>query len=1246
MHKFFLGKLGADHKKLNEVISSESLLFESKFVFFATTPGGPEGGSGSGDDGKEDPQQEQQQNPEDVKASAEANEASKKASEQADAQASITNLREHFSSRHMNVLDGVERNLPVDIDPSIIPDAKEEISEIKSQVDTLYVGIENDVKEFANSAGLEEGKNPILSKILYGEIPRYTEKDLKNGGIQMKEQLSFIKIASKIKHKLGEDIDSNILSKFIKKILPKMKEIAEYEFAMIKKIEEVHKVVWEVGNSLQNKEIKARKIKSAEKYLGFPLKKGQELKCLGLRRRQNSKTGVAEFSEFDDKWTIRDVKVDTSRRVNPEDPENPETLIAGVWISMENRRGEVERFSPSRMKRFVDTHDMKPIVQNKEELIENVPHLHEMGFEIKEGTTLEYDIFQPDADGKMIPVTQEAKIVSIDNDKVVLDREIIYRAQGSSPELAHDEKKSTLTLGEFTKWLNQQNAIPQMSVEEFNNAIYRHYTYMNKKYKSRRETCHAPISIQEGEVLYSNSPDMPLYRIEGVSEDGLIKLTNKKPMTFVQFIKWIYANDMEPYDPELEQNKAQEYSNLSTKKAEKVGDDTKEIIKYFEAHPDQYRRTREAWLNSPKGGEKASTPIKEDYYNTPIGPGPKNYLLDFWKGTSFLRPDDFIEIFKISYEFWKKNYDLIQRHRYTGVAQGLPYFGDEFKRREGIVEKEGAEYYKENMIHYSTWEVEDVLYSTRNPDELNACLSILSEGGFLRFDDPRIWEALNHISSHDYQIPLIDIASGADPYTPFGAGHKKFAGKSIEGMTGMDLFELAIDEFYGPTMYMGLKRGNDSGLSDGKSKAATKAQELESDPRNRGGLGKELERLLSAHVDGVFIDPSEFEGLLWYAFEGQQIGADSRTYFLLMALFAKNKRGRTLLSWERLGAFITQFGPSSFPPMEFFKGGDRRDLITGEFIKDRAFLQSDLAPIVNQWIAKAKDTGNYGHTGKNVSKFFLEDVLTSDQFQKRLEKAIGEGKMDHEDLPYFIPALKESAIGDVLGNAGGNRKKFSITGYKNTYLGFGWRLHALVNKIDKESAYAKDGKDKFLKDYKGKLANTFRTFVRYDGIIDNRYLVAKGDNVQRLEKSDMDSGSAYSPTPISAYQKEMHNLLNRVVDSYLSSNKISAGSAANLKLALKEQGVKKPAAAVENAIKNFSVNFDAMIKNDDGGILFDTVKAHGSFIAESSLDLSSAEKKANESRIEESASASSTPSESVMNNDLDDNSTDTDAIAA
>jgi len=1239
MHKFFLGKLGADHKELNEVISSESLLFESKFVFFAVGSNGPEGGAGSGSD-DEDGNPQQQGDPETTQQlensenQSEANEAQALSSVETSSMAQIVNLREHFSSRYMNVLDTIEHNLPVDIDPTLVPNARDDILKVKSEIDNMNMVIENDVKAFVGSNNLADDDSPRrINAILYREIPKYTVEDLKEQTGRAKDRITRKNLVKKIHVKFGDKIDVNTINKFVVNVLPKLCNIAENEFMMIKRLEEVKKVAWDIDNALQKKEIRARKIKLAEQYLGFPLKKGQELECVGLRRAINPETGTEEFRDFPEKWRIRDVNVGTIRRRNPEDPNNPEAMIAGVWVSLENRRGEVERLSPSRMKRFVDADDLKPVVCSKEQIINNVPHLQDMGFEIKEGMTLEYDIFQTDNEGILIPMTQEVKVLSLNNDKVTLDREIIYRLQGSSPDLVKDDKKSTLTLGEFSKWLNQKNVIPQMSVDEFYNAVYRHYEYMNKKYKSRRENCHSPITIKEGAVLYSNSPDMPLYRIENIAEDGMIKLTNKKQMSFVQFIKWIYANDIEPYTPELEKNRSKEYLGFSKRKAVKVEDDTKEIIKYFETHPDKYRKTREAWLASLNGKESdpQKVAVKEDYYNVADKASCSgNFLSDFWNGTEFLRIADFVEIFKVSLEMYKRNYGLKQKFRYAGAAVGLPYFGPEFKRIQTQAENEGTDYYKGIMESYSTWEVEDILYSTTNPSEMLASLFILSESGMLRFDDPRLWEALNKINPSDYQIPILQ--PGADPYIPFGPGERKFAGKSVEGLTGMDLFEIAINNFFGDGMYLTLKRNNDGGISEGQSKAATKGAELESDPRNSGGLGKELERLLASHMSGEFVDPTEFEGLLWYAFEGAGIGADARIYFLLMALFAKNSRGRPLLGWERLGAFITKFGPSNFPVMDFFKGGDRRDLETGELIEGRAIVRADLEPVVSKWIASARNTKNFGPSGKRVNEFFFQEVLTSRPFQNRLEKVIGEGSaIDHEDAPFFIPALKDSAIEDVTGNIGGSRKKFSIAGYKNTYLGFGLRIHSLVDKIKKEQNYAsRDGRDKFLKDYKAKLADTFRSFVRYDGIMDSRYLAGKGSALQRLGDNDMADGCVYDPgTPLREYQEEMHNLLYGIINAYERSGKINVDDANNMKRALSEKPKStdnKAIAALDGVFKNFGANFDKMIKQDNGALMFEAVQGHGQFKAEKILDISSDDMKANAKNMEDSTTSADIPS--------------------
>ncbi|MBU1446459.1 hypothetical protein KKD70_04305, partial [Patescibacteria group bacterium] len=261
MHKFFSEKQVADHKNLNEEMSSESLFFEYKFVFM--TVDSEDGSRTDADDLAE----ESQENPE---TPAHTEDPSGK---------NITDLQENFAGRYMKVLENINRNLPVDIDPNLIPNAKEVVLEIKSKIGNIDSIIANDIHAFMSSTALsgEETYNNI-NAILYEAIPRYKAGDLQKQQPANKEDLlSRVKIAKKMKEKLGGNIDSKVISQFISSVLPKLQEMAKYEAAMIAKIEEVQEATWKVNDALQKQEIKARKIKLAERYLGFPLKKGQKL---------------------------------------------------------------------------------------------------------------------------------------------------------------------------------------------------------------------------------------------------------------------------------------------------------------------------------------------------------------------------------------------------------------------------------------------------------------------------------------------------------------------------------------------------------------------------------------------------------------------------------------------------------------------------------------------------------------------------------------------------------------------------------------------------------------------------------------------------------------------------------------------------------------------------------------------------------------------------------------------------------
>ena len=170
-----------------------------------------------------------------------------------------------------------------------------------------------------------------------------------------------------------------------------------------------------------------------------------------------------------------------------------------------------------------------------------------------------------------------------------------------------------------------------------------------------------------------------------------------------------------------------------------------------------------------------------------------------------------------------------------------------------------------------------------------------------------------------------------------------------------------------------------------------------------------------------------------------------------------------------------------------------------------------------------------------------KEVLTSDAFQKRLEKGIRNANaIDHDDSPYFIPALKESEIESACASSGGETKKFTVQGYKNAYLGFGLRLGSLKEKYDEEEYFEKNGQAAFKNQYLQKIIGTFQTFMKYDGILDNRYRRKEESRLQRFSSHDYQSGCVWDgERALRIYQKEMQGLITQIAQAYAEKGMIS-----------------------------------------------------------------------------------------------------------
>jgi predicted DsbA family dithiol-disulfide isomerase len=263
-------------------------------------------------------------------------------------------------------------------------------------------------------------------------------------------------------------------------------------------------------------------------------------------------------------------------------------------------------------------------------------------------------------------------------------------------------------------------------------------------------------------------------------------------------------------------------------------------------------------------------------------------------------------------------------------------------------------------------------------------------------------------------------------------------------------------------------------------------------------------------------------------------------------------------------------------------------------------------------------TGDASAPG-DAEGYLWKEVLTSDAFQKRLEKGIrNANEIDHDDSPYFIPALKQSEIESACGSSGGETKKFTIQGYKNAYVGFGMRLRSLQEKYEEEKQYKEKGQVSFENQYLQKLITTFQSFMKYDGILDNRYNRKAGSRLQRFSSHDYRSGCIWDANrALYIYQNEMQDLIKEIATAY--------GQGDNPELVEKpfkrlpsikgKKELEKEQTEIEHAIENFGTDFENMVMQDGGKKMVEILDKH-KFKAEDLEDLSEEEKIKNKMNME------------------------------
>lgn len=1179
----------------------EQLFGESKFVYFADGP-------------TEDNRIEEESEAEEEEVEEPETPAEKASAESEQLNTEIA----YYSEQALSVLDSFRYKLPPDVDPDRIENARQIVNENAAAIEAEKQN-NRAIKNIAKSVG-EHGNKALeedlwrLSFALVPEVLRLREKNEFSQneiptmlGMKLRPKLKVI-----FKKHTENKVKVSALNKAQSELLKLIDTITEYEFEMHKSIADVQNVMWDMFNKRQTREIQERAIKGAEMFTGLNLDQDEvfagidrEIIEWDTQKHENIGDIKPKTKEYKDvKFILKDIYVDKQRTADPESPtkKQMQSQMQGLYVAILNTRtGQVYRMKMNNFKEFASLHRLQPFIDKKKDLPNKVKYLNEMNIDLHPGMTLEYEDWELDqATQRREPIPKFVKIKYFDDKIVQLDTPITTYSPFDHPDPKYHVMKDEMSLGEFAQWLIKRRALPEMPQQEMEDKLHEHYEYMNTKYE-RKPECHRPINLVKGEVIFADAPGNPLFEINTVGPKA-ITLTNGKHFTYPQFLRWVYQYDIEPYDPSLEGEKVKQYferkdaekkffESLNTA-AERAEKDAEKTIAHLR-DTGKSRDTMKDWKDNALEGtlEGKKVPLKTEILND-VQRKSHSWARQFIKDTELLRLDDIFEMFKVGWEYKKRNWERKQKARYSKVGKGIPWFGTEFERINQQSETEEMQQFKDSMDQWGVRQIQDTLYSTNNSDQAKACFNVLAEKGQIRWDDPNLWKAINKHTNITHKIPL--PLPGMDPYMPFRAGTGiKFNGVDVAGKSAVDFIPEALDSIWGESTYIDWKRQNDGALEDGIQKSFNKAEELESDPKNTGGIANELAVLLERHMRGEYVEPSEFEGMLRFIIEAGKANGHHKMYYLLMGTSAKDPSGRTLMGWDRVGRFISKYS-NNFPPLDYYSASNqapKRDLETGE-IFERQWVRQDFDKLTKPWVNQIRANGGHVPTKPPAGSwdFLWKEVLTSDAFQSRLEKGIRSAQdMDHDDSPFFIPALKESEVESACAASGGETKKFTVQGYKNGYIGFGLRLKYLNEKVEEEKGFEAKGEVGFSNQYLAKMISSFRSYMRYDSILDYRYRRTEASKLQRFSSNDFKTGCVWDGAhAIQDYRDEMKGVIMEVIAAYGQQDNadLTKTPFTRLESVRGDKDMKKEQDKIENAVENWGPTFERMIISDDGGKKF------------------------------------------------------------
>lgn len=887
--------------------------------------------------------------------------------------------------------------------------------------------------------------------------------------------------------------------------------------------ENLFESIMKSAGSILNRELKKKRLfKEAEKASGIELKEGATL--------QYGHVGATGATTKTVK--IHNIETIETPILNPKTGDAIGSQPNSLRITLDNG----ETYSLGRFLKWVDSADVHEVIRSQAEL-EQALDMHAMGMHFKSGQHVDFTKgYKRDRKGNMIPKRDSVQIKSIGNSGVTFSEPVVTLTPDQAPNAGLTSARQTreMNLGEFAKWTRRNEAMPEIrNLEELRTALSSWQNHKNQTGDQKPES-YPPIRVEPGEVLQFADDQRAQFQIKDAS-DKEITFADGTKMNLPQFLWWAKEKNVERGDADSSAKRAGDA-------AENLGDEPREVAEKKERA--KAKKSIEDKMEGAITGKDGKKINLKNAFNK-ISPYvamevvPHGPIKEVFAQTTFLSIMDIYNMGKEIIELIKRKHQRRSKMRYGKVGANLPgVLGTEMKRIQQQGENEEVNQYKEAMDMWGVWDVLNKLHTTGSKDEGKACFLTLVEKGELRWDDMRMWSALNRLTS-------AFTSKGAALYVKPVKGLQRHPVTGRE-MNGEDMVKDGIDELWGEGTWADWFSQNINAYNSKKSAYEYKGKQLEHDPKGTGGLTAEMTRLLKDWKAGKYVNPHEYEELIDFGIKYGKMSAEDKFFFIIEGVSAKSPsgpmRGMTLLHLDRIGDLDGQY-LNQFPMLDFFTNKLEKPLhpkyVKGEVDKPPkgGYTVEDYEYFRDEYFGK--DSSNCV-AGTQFSKFLWEYMMTDPYYRLRLSKGLRRAEdMDHDDAHMFIPPAGLEEMQNLTGSYQGQQKFFTPEGYKNAYPGFNQYIVSLSNQREEfESSKAKGYRitEKAFEDNAEQMLSAIQGYFRYDSFLDGRDEKTSRsrarldrEHYNQVSVNDLAAGEDFT---VGDHQRQMNNMVKAICDEY------------------------------------------------------------------------------------------------------------------